>query len=217
MARFTKREIQKFIKADGISVTAAEQLRLFYAYCLERRRCHGSNPCLTPTWGMRSSAPPIISPLSWRHRPKKFCVRTKTLSKKGAKSDFFKTKLSHFFTAVMVALCTTFSADSRVLQKAQKKFRNPQISELFWSECRDSNSRPLEPHSSAIPNFATPGYHIHLLHHVSLITIPHSFLFCKPYFRFFCIFYGSGSRSPAAPPPTPAGYPGTGPHPVLCR
>ena len=26
-----------------------------------------------------------------------------------------------------------------------------------WSECRDSNSRPLEPHSSAIPNFATPG------------------------------------------------------------
>ena len=29
---------------------------------------------------------------------------------------------------------------------------------LFWSECRDSNSRPLEPHSSAIPNFATPGF-----------------------------------------------------------
>ena len=29
---------------------------------------------------------------------------------------------------------------------------------LSWSECRDSNSRPLEPHSSAIPNFATPGY-----------------------------------------------------------
>ena len=27
-----------------------------------------------------------------------------------------------------------------------------------WSECRDSNSGPLEPHSSAIPNFATPGY-----------------------------------------------------------
>ena len=30
----------------------------------------------------------------------------------------------------------------------------------FWSECRDSNSRPLEPHSSAIPNFATPGYSV---------------------------------------------------------
>ena len=30
----------------------------------------------------------------------------------------------------------------------------------LWSECRDSNSRPLEPHSSAIPNFATPGYFI---------------------------------------------------------
>ena len=172
---------------------------------------------MTPTWGMRSSAPPIISPLSWRHRPKKFCVRTKSLSKKVAKSDFFKTKLSHFFTAVMVALCTTFSADSRVLQKVQKSSEIHRFRNFFWSECRDSNSRPLEPHSSAIPNFATPGYHIHLLHHVSLITIPHSFLFCKPYFRFFCIFYGSGSRSPTAPPPTPAGYPGTGPHPVLCR
>ena len=31
---------------------------------------------------------------------------------------------------------------------------------IFWSECRDSNSRPLEPHSSAIPNFATPGYEL---------------------------------------------------------
>ena len=31
---------------------------------------------------------------------------------------------------------------------------------LIWSECRDSNSRPLEPHSSAIPNFATPGYSV---------------------------------------------------------
>lgn len=44
MARFTKRDIQKFIKAEDISVTAAEQLRLFWAYCLERRRCDGSNP-----------------------------------------------------------------------------------------------------------------------------------------------------------------------------
>ena len=28
---------------------------------------------------------------------------------------------------------------------------------MIWYECWDSNSRPLEPHSSAIPNFATPG------------------------------------------------------------
>ena len=34
-----------------------------------------------------------------------------------------------------------------------------------WSECRDSNSRPLEPHSSAIPNFATPGYAIQLCYY----------------------------------------------------
>ena len=26
----------------------------------------------------------------------------------------------------------------------------------FWSECRDSNPRPLGPEPSAIPNFATP-------------------------------------------------------------
>ena len=28
-----------------------------------------------------------------------------------------------------------------------------------WSEWRESNSRPLEPHSSALPNCATPGCH----------------------------------------------------------
>ena len=28
----------------------------------------------------------------------------------------------------------------------------------FWSEWRESNSRPLEPHSSALPNCATPGH-----------------------------------------------------------
>ena len=27
-----------------------------------------------------------------------------------------------------------------------------------WSEWRESNSRPLEPHSSALPNCATPGH-----------------------------------------------------------
>ena len=28
---------------------------------------------------------------------------------------------------------------------------------IVWSEWRESNSRPLEPHSSALPNCATPG------------------------------------------------------------
>ena len=42
---------------------------------------------------------------------------------------------------------------------AKRKSRNKlMLISAFWSECRDSNSRPLEPHSSAIPNFATPGY-----------------------------------------------------------
>ena len=43
-------------------------------------------------------------------------------------------------------------------KRLEKKPWNSMNSTVFWSECRDSNSRPLEPHSSAIPNFATPGY-----------------------------------------------------------
>ena len=31
------------------------------------------------------------------------------------------------------------------------------LADGFWSEWRESNSRPLEPHSSALPNCATPG------------------------------------------------------------
>ena len=132
MARFTKREIQKFIKADGISVTAAEQLRLLWAYCLERRRCHGSNPCLTPAWGIRSSAPPIISPLPWCHRPKKFCVRTKTLSKKVAKSDFFKTKLSHFFHRLRYGNGEYVKAcQERIKQKSSENHPNKMIFGTF--------------------------------------------------------------------------------------
>ena len=42
----------------------------------------------------------------------------------------------------------------------RKKLKQLMLFQLFWSECRDSNSRPLEPHSSAIPNFATPGFFI---------------------------------------------------------
>ena len=45
-------------------------------------------------------------------------------------------------------------------EKKEKDHRKLKLSMVFWSECRDSNSRPLEPHSSAIPNFATPGYSV---------------------------------------------------------
>ena len=55
-----------------------------------------------------------------------------------------------------------------------------------WSECRDSNSRPLEPHSSAIPNFATPGYS--LAPEISLIRIPQVFRFCNPFFEIFSFY-----------------------------
>ena len=46
------------------------------------------------------------------------------------------------------------------VEKLEKIRRTHKIPRISWSECRDSNSRPLEPHSSAIPNFATPGYSV---------------------------------------------------------
>ena len=56
------------------------------------------------------------------------CVQKRS-PKKLQKVTFSKPSFRTFFTAVMVALCTAFSADSRVLQKAQKsseihRFRN---------------------------------------------------------------------------------------------
>ena len=121
------------------------------------------------------------------------CVQKRS-PKKLQKVTFSKPSFRTFFTAVMVALCTTFSADSRVPQKAQKKFRNPQISELFWSECRDSNSRPLEPHSSAIPNFATPGFLIASLDCLSILA--HLLEKCNHYFSFFYYFFAAASERP---------------------
>ena len=72
----------------------------------------------------------------------------------------------------------------RVLTIRRKK-RQASEETCLWSECRDSNSRPLEPHSSAIPNFATPGYSVAV--QISLITIPQVFLFFNPYFKFFLL------------------------------
>ena len=62
-------------------------------------------------------------------------------------------------------------------------------STVFWSECRDSNSRPLEPHSSAIPNFATPGYFV-LFSPVSrrLRYINTTFQKCQALFSNFLFF-----------------------------
>ena len=110
------------------------------------------------------------------------CVQKRS-PKKLQKVTFSKPSFRTFFTAVMHALCTTFSSDSRVPQKAQKSSEIHRFRNFFWSECRDSNSRPLEPHSSAIPNFATPGYclpsqtaylYYHSSSHIS-----------TPFFKFF--------------------------------
>ena len=54
---------------------------------------------------------------------------------------------------------------------------------FYWSECRDSNSRPLEPHSSAIPNFATPGYLLAPLGDFDILA--HLSEKCKYFFCFF--------------------------------
>ena len=57
------------------------------------------------------------------------------------------------------------------VEKLEKIRRTHKIPRISWSECRDSNSRPLEPHSSAIPNFATPGYSVASLT-LGYISIP---------------------------------------------
>ena len=64
----------------------------------------------------------------------------------------------------------------------RKKQKEQMLFLLFWSECRDSNSRPLEPHSSAIPNFATPG-NVRLPDDFGIIA--HLFKKCKSFFYFF--------------------------------
>ena len=41
---------------------------------------------------------------------------------------------------------------------AKTKEKGVKIPFFFWSEWQESNLRPLEPHSSALPNCATPRY-----------------------------------------------------------
>ena len=80
------------------------------------------------------------------------------------------------------------------IRKQNKKFRFHKKSELFWSECRDSNSRPLEPHSSAIPNFATPGYFLAAPQRLSILA--HLVEKCKHYFHFFEKNFSGGMATP---------------------
>ncbi len=46
----------------------------------------------------------------------------------------------------------------RQKRKAYKPYNYVLVSLFSWSECRDSNPRPLAPEASAIPNFATPRF-----------------------------------------------------------
>ena len=84
-----------------------------------------------------------------------------------------------------------------VLFESPIKKRKPKEQILFrfsWSECRDSNSGPLEPHSSAIPNFATPGKEQSL---DCLSILAHSSGKCKHYFHFPESFFIQLSSAPA--------------------
>ena len=46
-----------------------------------------------------------------------------------------------------------------MMQKKNRQTPNKRHLTVYcWSEWRESNSRPLEPHSSALPNCATPGF-----------------------------------------------------------
>ena len=82
--------------------------------------------------------------------------------------------------------CLTLEVDDNEvvdIKKAETAF----AASAFWSECRDSNSRPLEPHSSAIPNFATPGFMLAFPERLSILA--HIVRKCKHYFSIFKIFF----------------------------
>lgn len=126
MARFTKREIQKFIKKS----------RWHFCY-----RCGAARAFLGILFG-KAALPRKQSlfdtdlgdtfecaahHLTFAMVPQdknSVCVQKRS-PKKLQKVTFSKPSFRTFFTAVMVALCTTFPSDSRFLQKVQKKFQNP--------------------------------------------------------------------------------------------
>ena len=73
-----------------------------------------------------------------------------------AHSNLFS--ITHVFTKVNSYLKFTAKLFSYCRAKIQNSTKKTSPVELvFWSEWRESNSRPLEPHSSALPNCATPG------------------------------------------------------------
>ena len=87
-------------------------------------------------------------------------LKSRSISKRGSSS------LRRTLFLVMSVILQNSPEDQPVYQfmdkkrsegKPTRKKRRRLPTSSFWSECRDSNSRPLEPHSSAIPNFATPG------------------------------------------------------------
>lgn len=73
--------------------------------------------------------------------------------------------------------------------ESEIKKKNPQSIEsqwiADWSECRDSNSGPLEPHSSAIPNFATPGCRLRTRCPGDLFILAYPRGKCKLFLKFF--------------------------------
>ena len=80
-----------------------------------------------------------------------------------------------------MAQCALFS---------DKTKRGPHLRSSYWSEWLESNQRPLEPHSSALPNCATPGYLFASLVERSVIItqeIPKCKLFLKIFSKNFTL------------------------------
>lgn len=61
MVQFTKREVNRFVRAENLSDTAKNTLYQFWDFCIERHYCEGSNPFERP-------APKHLSPESQANR-----------------------------------------------------------------------------------------------------------------------------------------------------
>ena len=64
----------------------------------------------------------------------------------------------------------------------KQKTEAANVLRFYWSELLDSNQRPLEPHSSAIPNFAKPGKMLASLDCSDILA--HQLIKIKCYFHF---------------------------------
>ena len=97
-----------------------------------------------------------------------------------ATQNYCRNQCLHWFQQQSTGLlhCYWFESSTK-----RKTHRTQMCLVRFWSELLDSNQRPLEPHSSAIPNFAKPGFLLASSDSHSMIT--HLVRKCKHFFKIF--------------------------------